>query len=102
MRSTFGGALHGADFHFVFGHGDQTIANSDELAAQMTGCWASFARTGTPECGGVDWPEADDGAFVDFTNDGPVVVDEDPWEARLDLVSDLYAQAVADGVPASP
>ena len=102
IRSTYGGALHGDDFHFVFGHGDQTVANSDELAAQMAQCWVSFARTGTPECGDVDWPQADDGAFVDFTNDGPVVVDDDPWQARLDLVTDLYARAVADGVPASP
>ena len=102
VRTQYGGALHGDDFHFVFGPGDPAIPDGAELAAEMTECWTSFARTGTPECGGVIWPTADDGAYVDFTNEGPVEVDQDPWSARLDLVADVYDEAAAKEAAEAP
>ncbi len=96
VRAKYGGALHGDDFHFVFGHGDPAIDDGDALAEQVAGCWAGFARDGEPgDCAGVAWPTADQGGFVEFTNDGPVTVGKDPWTARLDLVADVYAEAAA-------
>ncbi len=70
----------------MFGYGGgRALDNQDELAEEISECWASFAKTGTPSCGGVDWPQADDG-LMEFTNDGPEVSSEDPWQERLDLV----------------
>ncbi len=58
VRAKYGGALHGDDFHFVFGHGDPAIDDGDALAAQVAGCWAGFARDGEPgDCAGVAWPD---------------------------------------------
>ncbi len=85
----FGGANHGSDLPYVFGYGGgKTLDNHDELAEEVSGCWASFARTGVPSCGGVEWPQAADG-LMRFTNDGPEVSSVDPWQARLDLVEQL-------------
>lgn len=88
-QARFGGATHGSDLPYVFGYGaGKALHNQRELAEEVSGCWASFARTGVPTCGGVEWPEAADG-LMEFTNDGPQVSSEDPWQERLDLVERL-------------
>jgi para-nitrobenzyl esterase len=83
----FGGAIHGSDLPFVFGWADGGggVDDADDLAEEVSECWASFAKTGTPSCGGVDWPQEGDG-ILEFTNDGPEVWSDDPWQERLDLV----------------
>jgi carboxylesterase type B len=92
-RQRYGGALHGADYPFVFGHGAGApqVPNADELAAEISECWAGFAKGDEPECGGVEWPEVGDGQLLEFTNDGPEPVTDDPWQSRLDLVASIYA-----------
>jgi para-nitrobenzyl esterase len=95
-RAQLGGAVHGADLAYVFGAGgaDRSVDDADELSEQISGCWASFAAAGVPTCAGLAWPEATDDAYVDFTNDGPEVVADDPWQARLDL-----AEAISGSLP---
>ncbi len=96
VREAHGGAVHGDDYPFVFGLGVPAIKDSEALAAQVAGCWADFARDGEPgDCAGVEWPTAAENGFVEFTNDGPVRVTEDPWTTRLDLVADVYAEAAS-------
>ncbi len=87
-KQKYGGALHGADYPFVFGFGADApgVADADQLAADMAECWADFAKGEDPECGGVEWPEVGDGDLLDFTNDGPQLLTDDPWRERLDLV----------------
>ena len=90
--TTFGGAIHGSDFGYVFGLGrDSTLANSEELADGVSECWASFATTGRPSCGGLTWPAADSGGILEFTNKGPKIRPTDPWQDRLDLVEEIAA-----------
>ena len=62
-KQTYGGALHGADYPFVFGFGAgaPSVANADQLAAETSACWAAFAKGEDPICGGVAWPEIGDG-----------------------------------------
>ncbi|MDQ4053587.1 MAG: carboxylesterase family protein [Actinomycetota bacterium] len=92
----FGGAIHGSDLPFVFGWADGApkVDNAKDLAEEVSGCWASFATTGTPSCGGVEWPQADDG-LVELTNDGPDAGSDDPWQERLDLVEGIREQLAA-------
>jgi para-nitrobenzyl esterase len=90
-RRQHGGALHGADYPFIFGFGPGApeVENADHLAAEVSRCWAGFAKGEVPECGGAEWPEVGDGELMDFTNDGPEVMSDDPWGDRLDLVEDI-------------
>lgn len=93
QRAAHGGAPHGADYPFIFGNGAGAplVDNAEQLAEAISGCWAAFAKGEEPECGGVAWPEVGDGQLMEFTNDGPEVVTDDPWQPRLDLVEALYA-----------
>ena len=79
---------------FKIGWAGRLVASAEAqtLAAAISGCWAAFAKGDEPECGGVEWPEVDDGRLLDFTNDGPQVRTDDPWEARLDLVESIVAR----------
>jgi para-nitrobenzyl esterase len=92
-KEQFGGALHGADYPFVFGYGAGApgVPGADELAADISACWAGFAKGDSPECGGVEWPEVGEGELLDFTNDGPKALTDDPWAERLDLVESIIA-----------
>jgi len=92
-RQRYGGALHGADYPFVFGYaaGAPQIPHAAKLATEISECWAGFARGDDPDCGGVEWPEVGDGQLLEFTNDGPEPVTDDPWRSRLDLVASIYA-----------
>jgi para-nitrobenzyl esterase len=93
LLQLLGGAVHGSDYPYVFGYGDgdPSVPDSGELADEVSGCWVSFATSGLPRCGGVTWPAADNGEFLEFTDEGPVARDSDPWQTRLDLVSQIYA-----------
>jgi para-nitrobenzyl esterase len=93
QRATHGGAIHGSDYPFVFGNGAAAplVEHAQRLADDISGCWAEFAKGEEPECGGVAWPEVGDGELMSFTNDGPELVADDPWQPRLDLVESLYA-----------
>lgn len=88
-RRTYGGVVHGQDFVWVFGRGDDAVPGAADLAEGVATCWATFAREGVPDCG-PDWPTAETGRFVEFTTRGPEVVRRDPWQDRLDLVGSLY------------
>jgi para-nitrobenzyl esterase len=87
-RAAEEGAPHGSDRLFLFGIGSPRVPDSEDLARRMSTCFVSFVKSGAPECG-VDWPKAETGGLVEFTNDGPRVHDVDSWQDRLDLVSDL-------------
>ncbi len=89
----FGGAVHGSEYPYVFGYGDgdPSMPDSDELADEVSECWVSFATSGLPRCGGVTWPEVHNGELMEFTNEGPITLDSDPWKTRLDLVAQIYA-----------
>jgi para-nitrobenzyl esterase len=57
------GASHGAEIPFVFASwGDIPGANAfltaqdQAMEVLMNRCWASFAKTGAPQCGNVAWP----------------------------------------------
>ena len=88
-RRAYGGAVHGQDFAWVFGVGDDAVPGAADLAQGVATCWVTFAREGRPDCG-PRWPRAGSGAFVDLTTRGPRVVRKDPWQERLDLVASLY------------
>jgi para-nitrobenzyl esterase len=90
-RAQDGGARHGADYPFVFGFGEGApeVPDAEALATDISACWADFAKGEEPECGGVEWPEVGDGTVLEFTNDGPEVLVDDPWTQRLDLVADI-------------
>jgi para-nitrobenzyl esterase len=90
-RQQYGGALHGADYPFIFGFGPGApeVDDAAHLAGEVSECWAGFAKGEIPECGDAEWPEVGDGELMDFTNDGPEVVSDDPWRDRLDLVEDI-------------
>jgi para-nitrobenzyl esterase len=92
-REMYGGALHGDDYPFVFGFGADApdVPNADQLATEMAQCWADFAQGEDPDCGGVEWPEVGDGELMEFTNDGPQALTEDPWRERLDLVESIIS-----------
>ena len=84
-KVAFGGAPHSAEGTYVF---DQPIDKAAEkLADQICDYWVSFAKTGDPNHPDAPaWPEAEDGALIEFTPDGPVAEAPDPWAARLDAV----------------
>jgi para-nitrobenzyl esterase len=65
-REPDAGASHGAEIPFVFASWDDIPGANAFLTAQdrameglMNGCWASFAKTGTPRCGTLAWPRYD-------------------------------------------
>jgi para-nitrobenzyl esterase len=60
------GASHGAEIPFVFASWDDIPGANAFLTAKdrameglMNRCWASFAKTGTPQCGATAWPRYD-------------------------------------------
>jgi para-nitrobenzyl esterase len=60
-RSSVPGAGHGSEIPFVFGNWPaiyNNFASADDHAMEtlMHSCWVAFAKTGTPKCGGMDWP----------------------------------------------
>jgi para-nitrobenzyl esterase len=62
-RGRVRGAAHGEDMPFVFDNWAKTfpqlqLSDEDRAAtSMMQSCWASFAKTGKPECEGApDWP----------------------------------------------
>lgn len=58
-------AHHAAEIQYVFEYwGRRTPMSvvSDEdraMASLMHACWVAFAKTGEPDCGGLDWPAYD-------------------------------------------
>ena len=92
-RAANDGAVHGADYPYVFGdtEGDPQTPGSGALAEQVNQCWTTFAAAGSPDCG-VDWPQAGEGALVDFTLEGPRVLDDDPWADRLQVAAQALAR----------
>jgi para-nitrobenzyl esterase len=82
LRRPDEGASHGAEIPFVFDSWDRIdgaaafLTPQDKAYAQtMNRCWASFAKTGTPQCAGQDWPRytPQDDALMQF-DDRPHVV----------------------------
>jgi para-nitrobenzyl esterase len=80
-----GGAPHTSEIPFVF---DDTarlgvdVPRADALADDVADLWVDFAADGEPD----GWPLAGTGELVRFTLAG-VVVEPDPWAARLDTVA---------------
>ena len=89
-----GGAFHASEIPYVFDATEGarfTIADSPKLADTISDYWVAFATGGDPSHDGAPrWPTADDGAFLELTERGPVVVADDPWRTRLDAVQKGY------------
>jgi para-nitrobenzyl esterase len=64
QRGRTPGARHGSEIPYVFATGDAlaslfgiTLAPGDTaMEALMHSCWTGFAKTGTPQCTGANWP----------------------------------------------
>ena len=63
-RATSPGAGHGSEIPYVFGTGTALAARfgiglaPEDLAMEhlVHSCWVGFAKTGTPQCDGQNWP----------------------------------------------
>ncbi len=88
------GARHGSDILYAFDATEDRpgmIEESPELADTIADYWVAFATTGDPNHDGAPaWPTADDGALMELSNEGPVVMTDDPWGARLDVIERVY------------
>jgi para-nitrobenzyl esterase len=83
QQAALGGAPHSAEATYVFDQAGPSNENADLIADY----WVSFAATGDPNHDDApQWPTAEGDALIDFTEDGPVAQDPDPWSKRLDLV----------------
>ena len=79
-----GGAAHSAEAPYVF---DWQVGEDNPTARVIGDYWVQFAKTGDPNTGDdPEWPPADDGALINFSNEGAITVRNDPWKARLDAV----------------
>jgi para-nitrobenzyl esterase len=72
-RSAFGGAGHGTEIPYVFGHvtadGSQYEAIDDTVSRAMAGAWVQFAKTGNPNGPSLPrWPayEAPDYRLLEY------------------------------------
>jgi len=66
--------VHGAEIPYVFGNTSDSGTDSRSMEQTMQGVWASFARTGVPEAGGVPkWPA--------YTREegGTMILDTEPY-----------------------
>lgn len=80
------GAPHGVDIPFPFtnidlGGWDTFVSDPEQamtLAATVSRAWASFARNGTPEINGLDWPTYDSESRATIIFDREVRVELDP------------------------
>lgn len=79
------GSPHSLELPFVFNHVRlmENVAGrgpaQDRLAAQMSGAWAAFARTGNPNHGGLpDWPAYETGRRATMIFDTECRVEDDP------------------------
>jgi para-nitrobenzyl esterase len=96
MRKEWRGAPHATEIPYVFdtvkARYGADLAPADAAAAKAANTyWATFAKTGDPNCTGLPkWPQysAASDTLLDFTDDGPVAM-ADPWKARLDLIEGL-------------
>jgi para-nitrobenzyl esterase len=103
LRGLTPGAPHGTEIPYVFG----TLAKLRNVGGGMTesdlalsrtviAYWVSFAKTGNPNgAGRLSWPprSGKDGAFLDFTDQGPVAAADDPITA-------IFEQRIAAGLAA--
>jgi para-nitrobenzyl esterase len=91
-----GGATHASERPYVFDNlrtVGRPMQARDQMAADlMAGYWAGFAITGAPvSATGVQWPQAVGDQLLEFTNEGPRVVDV-PNQPRLDLIEAYYSR----------
>ena len=77
------GACHALDIPFVFRHLDGPEAAfltrgaaPQSLSNTMSGAWAAFARTGSPDTAGLEWPEYGDARRTMMLDDGARVEDD--------------------------
>lgn len=91
-----GGATHASERPYVFDNlhtvGRPMQARDQAAANLMAEYWVGFATTGVPRAAtGVPWPQAVGDQILEFTNDGPRVVDV-PNRRRLDLIEAYYGR----------
>lgn len=88
------GAAHASEIGYVFANlagrnGAPVAAKDQEVAKLMNTYWTNFAKTGTPNGGGLPkWPVYDNkkNELLEFTSDGKAVGETDPKKARMDLI----------------
>jgi para-nitrobenzyl esterase len=82
-------APHGSEIPFVFANYPPIVDDADRsVGAALHGCWAAFARTGTPQCPAAPvWPvyDAANGREMVFGNDPSLrAPDDDDVLRRLE------------------
>ena len=92
LRKQWKGAPHATEIPFVFDtvaarYGKDLAPADEAIAKAVIAYWVAFAKTGNPDGEGrPHWPRynAKDDELMDFTNAGPMAV-QDSWKPRLDL-----------------
>ncbi len=95
MRAEWPGAPHATDIPFFFDtvkakYGDALTAQDARAADNALQAFANFVKTGNPNPAGSDaWPtyQGAHGPIMDFDTNGDATVKDDPWQARLSVLT---------------
>lgn len=95
MRSVWPGALHATEIPYAFNtvlakYGDALTAQDARVAANALQAFANFVKTGNPNpVGNIVWPsyQGPHGPIMDFDTNGDATVKNDPWQARLSVLT---------------
>jgi para-nitrobenzyl esterase len=90
LRGRRTGADHGSEIPFVFDSSRAPFRTDQDkrVTAAMHGCWAAFAKTGTPSCPGVaPWPAYDPQAEMLMEFGDQIGPREVPGREALDLLT---------------
>jgi para-nitrobenzyl esterase len=97
------GAEHASEIPYAFDTlsvllGDKLTARDASVARTMHDYWVNFAKSGTPDGGGLPaWPayQPSGGPLMIFGADGTAHAGADPWKARLDLAETIAGNQAA-------
>jgi len=91
MRQQWPGAPHATEIPFVFDtvqakYGAQLTPEDESIARRTNEYWANFAKTGSPNGGGLPtWPQYTNADKLLIIQSGSPAAESDPWKMRLDL-----------------